>query len=458
MADEYRVDEYKKAVQAQRQKTAYIAVGAALLIHVLFILSKWVVIAAGLAGAGVLVYALYSATTGRRLNMGVAFVLSVAIHAGVFAYDYLFGIGVEEKKEALIIFRAPPPILEKNFDLAKRPEISEVQMEMLQSMAPPDLPQDISAMADISAVGSDLLSSVLPGTQVLGAFSGAKAQDFAFEEVAMIQLAETSAPVQEALSLRHELLNVGDLDIGRYQAILIQDPDNKRAIRGFFNMTVIDYDIADKNRDRFPTAVEELMRYMRDHTQINARIEGTTLEFSDPRIMDAPLLYMTGNDAVLQISNTEKTNLGEYLKNGGFLYAEEIRQADADTKLDGKEAGVSGTPFDRQFKALMKDPLVLGSDGSKWQKMPKSHELYYSFWDFPDGPPMGGAPAGNVFDLEMLELRGRVAVVFSDLNISYYWGDPLADARERGLQFGVNLIVFALTQPGGIANVTQFTQ
>jgi len=452
------VDEYKKSVQAQRQKTAYLAVGAALFIHVLFILSKWVVIAAGLAGAGVLIYALYTATTGRRLSMSVAFVLSVTIHAGVFVYDYLFGIGVEEKKEALIIFRAPPPILEKNFDLAKRPEISEVQMEMLQSMAPPDLPQDISAIADVSAVGSDLLSSVLPGTQVLGAFSGAKAQDFDFEDVGMIELAETSAPVQEALSLRHELLNVGDLDIGRYQAILIQDPDNKRAIRGFFNMTVIDYDIADKNRDRFPTAVEELMRYMRDHTEINARIEGTTLEFSDPRIMDAPLLYMTGNDAVLQISNTEKTNLGEYLKNGGFLYAEEIRQADADSKLDGKEAGVSGTPFDRQFKALMKDPLVLGSDGSKWQKMPKSHALYYSFWDFPDGPPMGGAPAGNVFDLEMLELRGRVAVVFSDLNISYYWGDPLADARERGLQFGVNLIVFALTQPGGIANVTQFTQ
>ena len=49
-------------------------------------------------------------------------------------------------------------------------------------------------------------------------------------------------------------------------------------------------------------------------------------------------------------------------------------------------------------------------------------------------------------------------VVFSDLNVSWYWGDPLADARERGLQFGVNLIVYALTQPGGIANVTQFAQ
>ena len=73
-------------------------------------------------------------------------------------------------------------------------------------------------------------------------------------------------------------------------------------------------------------------------------------------------------------------------------------------------------------------------------------------------PPMGGAPSGNVFDLEMLEVRGRVAVVFSDLNISWYWGDQNAEGRERGLQFGVNLIVYALTQPGGIANVTQFTQ
>ena len=452
------VDEYKKAIQAQRKKSAWMAVGAAIVIHVLFILSEEVAMAFGLAAIGVLIYALYAETTGHRMNMVVAFVLSGVIHVGVFVYDHLFGIGVEEKEAELVIFRAPPPILEKNFDLAKRPEISEVQMEMLQSMAPPDLPQDISAMADVSAVGSDLLSSVLPGTQVLGAFSGAKAEELAFDEVEMIELAETSAPVQEALSLKHELLNVGDLDIGRYQAVLIQDPDNKRNIRGFFNMTVIDYDIADKNRDRFPTAVEELMRYMRDHTKINARIEGTTLEFSDPRIMEAPMIYVTGNDAVLQISDTEKTNLGDYLKNGGFLYAEEIRQSDAENGLDGRESGVSGTPFDRQFKALMKDGQVLGSDGSKWQKVPKSHQLYYSFWDFPDGPPMGGAPGGNVFDLEMLELRGRVAVVFSDLNISWYWGDPLADARERGLQFGVNLIVYALTQPGGIANVTQFTQ
>ena len=441
----------------ERKKQLYAIFGVAVLIHLLLIISKWVAYAVGAAALAVLLMALWKATTGRRLGLNTALILSMIVHAGAWGIAYYMQLTVVEEEEKLVYFQAPPPILQKNFDLAKQPEISEVQMEMLISQAM-QAPEDISAIVDVSSVGSDLLGAVLPGIQVLGAFSGAKAEELSFDQVEMIELTETAAPVQEAMSLKQELLNVGDLDFGRFQAILIQDPDNKRNIKGFFNMTVIDYDLADKSTDRFPTAVEELMRYIRDHTRVNARIEGTTLRLSDPSVMKSPFIYLTGNSAVFQFTNTEKENFGEYLKNGGFLFAEEIRQADSESGLDGKNAGVQGTLFDRQFKALMEDPTVLGSDGSKWQKIPKDHDLYYSFFDFEDGPPMGGAPGGNVFDLEMLELRGRVAVVFSDLNISWYWGDPNADARERGLQFGVNLIVYALTQPGGIANVTQYTQ
>ena len=441
----------------EQKKQLYAIFGIAVVLHVLLIVHKvfaWATLAAALA---VLLVALWKATTGRRLGLNAALTLSMVVHAVGWGVALYMQAAAVEEEDQLIYFQAPPPILQKNFDLAKQPEISEVQMEMLASMAPP-APEDISAIVDVSSVGSDLLGAVLPGTQVLGAFSGAKAEDLAFDQVEMIELTETAAPVQEAMSLKQELLNVGDLDVGRFQAILIQDPENKRNIRGFFNMTVIDYDLANKSVDRFPTAVEELMRYIRDHSRVNARIEGTTLRLSDPTVMKAPFIYLTGNSAVFQFTDTEKENLGEYLKNGGFLFADEIRQADAEDGLDGLNAGVQGTLFDRQFKALMQDPSVLGSDGSKWQKIPKDHDLYYSFFDFADGPPMGGAPGGNVFDLEMLELRGRVAVVFSDINISWYWGDPNADARERGLQFGVNLVVYALTQPGGIANVTQYSQ
>jgi hypothetical protein len=393
-------------------------------------------------------------------------ILSLLVHAVAFFLLFRAGGKEEDNSVQKVVFDPPRPILQKSFELAKRPEISEVQMEMLQTAA---MTPDVQLSQDMFATGSGGggAADVIGATPTsLGSMNraglesmvGSKAMAPTSESVKMVELSGAGGATQEALSLNQELLNVQDLDIGRYQAVIIQDPANKRKIKGYFNMTVIDYDLADKNIDRFPTAVEELMRYMRDHTDIKARIQGNTVELSDPQIMGAPFLYMTGNSATLQITDTEKKNLGEYLKGGGFLFAEDIRQSDPNTGLDGKDAGVAGTPFDRQFKDLLKDPLVLGGDGDKWQKIANNHALFSSFYEFPDGPPRGGAPSGNVFALELLELRGRVAVIFSDLNISWYWGDEFADARERGLQFGVNLIVFALTQPGGIANVSQFTQ
>jgi hypothetical protein len=245
----------------------------------------------------------------------------------------------------------------------------------------------------------------------------------------------------------------------RYRARIVLDESMswRQQLSGYFNMTVVDYDVADKNRDRFPTALNELARYMRDHTGIDTDIKGTTVRLSSPDILKAPFLYLTGDRAILQPSVSARQNLGQYLRHGGFLFAEDIRHSNTSTGLENTQAGVRGTPFDMQFKALISSPEVLGSLGTEWVLVPKEHPLYHSYWSFPDGPPLGGAPLGNVFDLEMLEVRGRVAVVFSDLNISWYWGDPLADARERGLQFGVNLVVFALTQPGGIASFGLYT-
>lgn len=201
--------------------------------------------------------------------------------------------------------------------------------------------------------------------------------------------------------------------------------------------------------DRFSTALPELVRFFKGVSgvkKIETELNWNQLHADSPRLRQATLLYMTGNQALLQFSEAEKKGLGDYLIGGGLLYAEEIRQSDAINGLDGKDAGVEGTPFDRQFKALMRDPLVLGEKGGRWEGVPKNHPLYALCFDFADGPPMGGAPGGNVFELVMLTLRGRVAVIFSDLNISWYWGDPLADMRDRGLQFGANLIVFAMTQ------------
>ena len=150
----------------EQKKILYIVFGAALALHIGIIVSKWVAILAGVGGFAVLLVALWKATTGRRLGLNSALVASLAVHAVAWIAVLFFGLAEEEEGETLIRFQAPPPILEKNFDLAKQPEISEVQMEMLAALTPPDMPTDITAISDVSAVGSDLLGAVLPGASL----------------------------------------------------------------------------------------------------------------------------------------------------------------------------------------------------------------------------------------------------------------------------------------------------
>tara|TARA_B100000809_G_scaffold245854_1_gene273226 strand:+ start:34 stop:849 length:816 start_codon:yes stop_codon:yes gene_type:complete len=211
-----------------------------------------------------------------------------------------------------------------------------------------------------------------------------------------------------------------------------------------FTVIQVDYNDARKERDYLSLAAQELVQFTKIAAKLEVKLNWREESLDNPRIMDALMLYMTGYDGVMRMNDMEKRNLAEYLKKGGLLFADDILPLDM--PYWQHSAGIRGTPFDRQFKALIKDPLVLGREGARWRKLPKTHPLYSAYFDFPDGPPLSGARQGNVFALEGVELRGRLAVVFSDLNISHFWGNLDADGRDRSLQFGSNLIVFALTQ------------
>jgi hypothetical protein len=217
--------------------------------------------------------------------------------------------------------------------------------------------------------------------------------------------------------------------------------------QGPFTLVLLDYNNAVKERDYLSQALPEVVRFARESTGLEARLRWRQAALHDPGLGQALLLYMTGYDAVMRISDEEKKNLGEYLHQGGLLYAEDILPlGEGLPRTPPRGGGIAGTPFDRQLKALLRDPLVLGDQGKYWEKLAKNAPLYWAYFDFADGPPLSGALNGNVFALEALELRGRIAVIFSDLNISWYWGNLEAEGRDRSLQFGVNLVVFALTR------------
>ena len=92
----------------------------------------------------------------------------------------------------------------------------------------------------------------------------------------------------------------------RYTAVVLQDPEERRDVMGFFKLYVVDIRRAERERDIFPTAAPELMRYMRDQTQIEAEVGSAALRLSDPAIFDAPVLYMTGNDCLLSPSRVAR--------------------------------------------------------------------------------------------------------------------------------------------------------
>lgn len=227
-------------------------------------------------------------------------------------------------------------------------------------------------------------------------------------------------------------------------AFEVPEPTQRRTDQSRFIVAGIVYDKAQEGIDRQTSALPDLMAFFRQHTDIKVRVRAEERRLGDDRLHQAAMLFMSGNDAVFNISEYEKKNLGKYLRGGGFLFAEDIRITSSGRGRSG--GGIAGTPFDRQFKALIADPAVLGVEGRRWQWIGNDHPLYSTYFDFPTGPPLARVQGGNVMQLEALELRGRVVSVFSDLCISRGWGDVEANSRERDMQFGANLIVFAMAQ------------
>ncbi len=216
---------------------------------------------------------------------------------------------------------------------------------------------------------------------------------------------------------------------------------------GPFYITAVEYNDAVKQRDYLGLALPELIDFLSKEVQLEARILWNSQTLYSQRLSDATLLYMTGHDAVVRLNDDEKRALGQYLRKGGLLYAEDVAPLSDNFEARRPEGvGRIGTPFDRQLKALIQDPLVLGSQGRNWKRLPKHHPIYTAYFPFLDGPPLSGVPNGDVRDLEAIEIRGRTAVIFSDLNISWLWANIKAEGRERNLQFGVNLVVFALAK------------
>lgn len=253
----------------------------------------------------------------------------------------------------------------------------------------------------------------------------------------------------------------------RFDGFIDINPRNKKDIRGFLNIYQLEYnstklekspangwDVVDgqPSWNCVPQALPSLAQYANDSTKLRVSIRGT-IRLDSKELNTVPFLYMMGFQSGVRYTKEEARNIALYLRNGGFLF------------VDDGLAYQSGA-FNISVRQMLKD--ALGYD-AVFERVPNSHTLY-TVWENFNGPPSGEDIQrynNNVREvkeiypyLEAIFLNGRMAVLISNRGYNFAWGywkmlsasagGPYDNTRQ--LQFGLNIVVYALTQRGGIVD------
>jgi len=177
-----------------------------------------------------------------------------------------------------------------------------------------------------------------------------------------------------------------------------------------------------------PSAEVNLLKYVRNHTNINVKPEYQFVELNSDDIFSCPFLFLTGHGNII-LSDNEIQKLRIYLENGGFLYV------DDDYGLD--------KAFRREIKRLYPDNNLV--------ELPFDFGLYHCFYDFPGGPPKIHEHDNKRAQGFGLFINGRLSIYYTyESNPGDGWCDPEVhgdspEKREEALRFGVNLVVWVLS-------------
>ena len=226
-----------------------------------------------------------------------------------------------------------------------------------------------------------------------------------------------------------EMLDVNNMDTGRYRAIIVQDATDKQAIKGFVKLAqVVSARALSGNTSLNVKTLDRLRDVVNEYTGLKAEFLGF-VTFDDPRLMEIPIIYPHGSP-----NETEMANLANYLMSGGFTFS-----------------GIYGEALEKY------GGLVRGKDF--WsERLPEDHPVYTAFFDLNGGMPFGYSPSlgqgkSGVRPWNYLRgyyIKGRLASVTPGDGGWGWHNDTRAGDSTRQLQLAVNIIIYALTQEGSI--------
>jgi hypothetical protein len=177
-----------------------------------------------------------------------------------------------------------------------------------------------------------------------------------------------------------------------------------------------------------PSSEVNLMKYLMANTNMKVKAEYKFADIASDEIFSYPILFMTGHGNVV-FSSDEAARLRRYLENGGFLYIDD-------------DYG-----FDKAVRREMKKVLP----GGEFLELPFNHGIYNIMYNFQYGPPKVHVHDEKPPQGYGMFINGRMAVFYTvESNPSDGWADPEVhnnppEKREEALKFGVNIILWALS-------------
>jgi len=200
-----------------------------------------------------------------------------------------------------------------------------------------------------------------------------------------------------------------------------------------FFFTRLQYESGDWNVDqRMPS---NLLNSIIEYTNIPVDTQERVVALSSEEIFECPFCYLSGHKLV-QFTQAEKDNFTKYIENGGFIFVD-----DCNHDIDGL--------FAKSFENQMEE--IYGENGLK--KIANDHPLYYSFFEFEDGPPttsqeLNGWGDDIVHDyLKAIEKDGEIRVLYSNKDYGCEWDYDFRNKRwlaEDNTKFGVNIVMYAM--------------
>ena len=253
---------------------------------------------------------------------------------------------------------------------------------------------------------------------------------------------ETSRQVD----MRLDMLSVQDMDTGQYQAMVIQDPDDRRKITGYIHLAQVftrsrpatagaNFNTDQRSQTTVYQSLDYLIKAMQEYTGIEADYLGP-IPLDDPRLRGVPWLLLPswfGQDHAH--SDQELENLGRYLVEGGFV--------------------ITTTRVHALRRAMRTQNL---NEGADWRidYLEPSHPIYHSFFDF-DMSVRDNSARVEYGDRGLFVGDRLVAFIPESRRIATANATPALRENNvsvvdgtRHLQFTVNTVVFALTQEGGV--------